>query len=980
MELEREVVQEEQCRVDGVKSDPEEDDKTAGHACGLCGRSFPLLSSLSQHMRRHNGEKPYKCPYCEHRVAQKGSLKAHVRGHKLGLLSRSLGKTEGEEENANEKRVHTDGDTELPDSPANGSSAKKPKFNGKAKKRISRKKCADTVIQNDTEEPSQTAAEFDSMPERANGVDEGIGEADKGSFPCGSCSQVFPRALLLKAHAKKHRSSLDHGCRICGRRFRQAWFLQSHMRIHRTNTQLRGGGGGDGGEPQATVNGVPRDPASLVNDGCLYELCAGCGNFFYDRKTLRLHERLHKQSHTPSKQSHGPTGNSQQADSDNGSLSPAAKRQFLECLNLRAAGAGEAAEDGSLGRRIPELDPVCSYQAWQLVTRGRVAEATERGWKEMPADEELAFNQEKGTHVPLKQEKRKRQLDTSQSKKKKGSQDAVVNHQQGNSRNGPSLLNGLNPETFGILQKKKVRDQSNKQSTKSNSASQTGTAKTNSIRDSSHGETKPYTCDQCDFHTSDPSSFTFHMHKQHQDIGDTHHPLLGAVIEDPSHKPPHASGYMEYLRLKSTLLSRPYWNPRAGHPGQERATTRGRPEKSKTLIVKGPSSQDATVGINLLNLSAPEGQEEDVGTDQTAVASEGALVRHHCPFCAHTTHYPEVLWIHQRVSHRVDSGSSLAPKWAPYVNGVKCPKAAGRRTGPPPFLEGKDCPAFPVPHGQRTQPPCSVASQPSAGGAKRPKTHAAAKTSRAQSNGSQVMGSVPESHGSTRSPPGGGKNLIPQKKKLNRPCHAVANESPQIKPQALPKTAVTPNSGSASVRGLSKQSGAPKSRIHHRAAAEGSLLPQEGLGFILSRNHGRADHTLHTTPDRKHLHQPHPGDPPTASKGHDLWSVMNMLGGPGSSGYLAPPNLHGNGKMESPTGDCGDTPMDIDILGLLKNYKSQDLAALYQHWGFVDPRLDQHAILEYNRPFGNEVSSSTEASKQASGGSPASATTLRKGT
>lgn len=32
--------------------------------------------------------------------------------------------------------------------------------------------------------------------------------------------------------------------------------------------------------------------------------------------------------------------------------------------------------------------------------------------------------------------------------------------------------------------------------------------------------------------------------------------------------------------------------------------------------------------------------------------------------------------------------------------------------------------------------------------------------------------------------------------------------------------------------------------------------------------------------------------------------------------------------------------MDIDILSLLKNYSPHDLAAFYQHWGFVDPRLD----------------------------------------
>ena len=56
-------------------------------------------SSLSQHMRKHTGEKPYKCPYCDHRAAQKGNLKIHIRGHRAGTL------TQGREPEAAETRV-----------------------------------------------------------------------------------------------------------------------------------------------------------------------------------------------------------------------------------------------------------------------------------------------------------------------------------------------------------------------------------------------------------------------------------------------------------------------------------------------------------------------------------------------------------------------------------------------------------------------------------------------------------------------------------------------------------------------------------------------------------------------------------------------------------------------------------------------------------------------------------------------------------
>ncbi|KAK2830442.1 hypothetical protein Q5P01_018373 [Channa striata] len=71
--------------------------------------------------------------------------------------------------------------------------------------------------------------------------------------------------------------------------------------------------------------------------------------------------------------------------------------------------------------------------------------------------------------------------------------------------------------------------------------------------------------------------------------------------------------------------------------------------------------------------------------------------------------------------------------------------------------------------------------------------------------------------------------------------------------------------------------------------------------------------------------------------------------------------------------------MDINILSLLKNYSPHDLAALYQQWGFVDPRIDSQAMLQLNGNFGNEVHSSTEASKQVNSHSTSSSGSLHKG-
>ncbi|XP_029919037.1 zinc finger protein 516-like isoform X2 [Myripristis murdjan] len=919
-----------------IKAETEED-VTSGHTCGVCGRSFPLLSSLSQHMRRHTREKPYKCPYCDHRTAQKGSLKVHIRSHKLGLLSHNLGDNEvdgdqGQKDNAK----MLDGSPE-----SISTSVRVHNVNGKMKKKGPKKKvkCKDEIAA--VEETSSSKNSISAQ------MDE---RAEAGPFSCSLCSQVFPQVLLLKAHMKKHRGSQDHGCRICGRRFRQAWFLQSHMRIHRVKAQLRGG---KHIELPATINGVPQDPVSLINEECLYELCAGCGNFFYDRKTLRIHEKVHKHNH-----SHTQTQNQLEEPED--SEVHDAKRHFLESLNLTCVGLGETLDEKIQGKRIPELDPVCSYQAWQLATRGRLVEAAEKclGWEERLADAEVAYDKEKGEYVPLKQEKKRKQIETSTSSTKKKKSDKNHDHTSNNSAHAKGgntgilnhqtervLLNGLGHAFYGALQKKKAKEVCY-------SAKQT-----NSIWIQDQEDKKTYFCEHCDFHTVDASLLRSHLQRQHLDFKSPYS-KQSTILDSPSQSGPKASRYMDYLRNRSALLNQPYWNPYTCPPGRAWAESGIKTEKSKSTQVKGQG--DATIdAASLLNLSALPVGEGD-GTMNYSVKKEG-LVRHQCPYCSHTTSYPEVLWIHQRVAHRVDGNSSLAPKWAPCTNSFKSSKTGAtqwRRTGPPPFLESKDCPALPTPRTQRTQPPgFTVHSSSSKRSA--PKTHSGIPTNKPKPNTQSK-----DSQSADGTPSSGRTGLVPQKKsEQNRAMEGGS------KGTSVQVTSSSSSEHSKSVPGFQSTS-SPKYKSH-RGAVEGNPLPQEGLGFMLARNHGRASSSAPA--DR--LHPPRQTcDSSAGLKGLDLWSAMNLWGVHSGKAYLEP-LLFAQGKSES----TGEMPIDIDILSLLKNYNPHDLAALYQHWGFVDPRLDPQ-VLQLNGNFGSEVHPSSEASKQVNNSSTSSSGSLQKGT
>uniref|UniRef100_A0A1A7WLS0 Zinc finger protein 516 n=1 Tax=Iconisemion striatum TaxID=60296 RepID=A0A1A7WLS0_9TELE len=880
-----------------------EDDAVSCHTCGVCGRSFPLLSSLSQHMRRHTREKPYKCPYCEHRTAQKGSLKAHIRSHKLGLLSQKP--SDKEAEGDQEKKAN-------PDTPAlpevTNTPGKVHKINGKVKKKAAKKKV-----------------------KSEDGV-EAADAAESGPFSCTICGQVFPQVLLLKSHVKRHRGSQDHGCRICGKRFRQAWFLQSHMRIHRVKAQLRGG---KGNEPPATINGIPQEPASLTNEECLYELCSSCGNFFYDRRTLRVHEKLHKLTQNPL---HKDIKASElQCD----------KKRFLKTLNLTSAGSKKAAEGNVLSGRIVELDPICSYQAWQLATRGRLVEATEKclGWEERLADAEVAYDTEKGEYVPLKPEKKRKQIDSTNSNVKKKKGDAVPEHTSNplaHAKGGDKkicqkdriLLNGLGHAFYEALHKKTVKDVQLSKSSKS-------------IRSQEKEDKNAYVCEHCDFHTVDSSLLRSHLYSQHLGSYSKH----STAVDNISKSGSRASRYMDYLRSRSLLLSQPYWNAYTFPPGQEIAEGNSKEEISDGGDVKGEGLTNADAG-SLLNLSSLT----DGNSNANYPVKTDGLVQHQCLYCSHTTHYPEVLWIHQRVSHRVNGNSTVAPKWAPCVNttkGLKAGASQWRRTGPPPFLEGKDCPALPAPRTQRTRPP-GVTTHSSSSKHSAPKAQQGIQKSKHHTKESR------SSEGRLSS------GRVQPQRTSGEHQRVVLGGSTSSSGQSA---TLTSSLHSKSFDG-SQPSHSPKLRAD-RAAVE-SIFPHEGLGFMLARNQGGT--SSNPAADRLHSRR-QSWDFSAGRKGPDLWAAMNMWGLHGGKAY-SDPLLFAQGKGEP----MGQTPKDIDILSFLKSYSPQDLASLYQHWGFVDRRLDPQAMLQLNGHFGNEVHSSSEASKQMNSHSASSSGSIHKGT
>ncbi|XP_018594550.1 zinc finger protein 536-like isoform X2 [Scleropages formosus] len=230
------------------------------------------------------------------------------------------------------------------------------------------------------------------------------GEKPNNEFRCEVCGQIFSQAWFLKGHMRKHKDSFEHCCQICGRRFKEPWFLKNHMKVHLNKLAIKSKPPSES-EMSINMNNITQE--AHANLYSRYISCLQSGFLSADKMSLSEQQQMLNKAGMAVKEKEmlgkllGPM-----AGISHG-LAEGEKRSLLGCLNLVPPLKSSCMERLQAAAKVVEMDPVNSFQAWQIMARSMAMDRAympqeqhhgPQGQNEDPAKSTIAFAKEKHSY------------------------------------------------------------------------------------------------------------------------------------------------------------------------------------------------------------------------------------------------------------------------------------------------------------------------------------------------------------------------------------------------------------------------------------------------------------------------------------------------------------------------------------------------------------------------------------------------------
>ncbi|KAG5680976.1 hypothetical protein PVAND_010450 [Polypedilum vanderplanki] len=235
--------------------------------CPICQKKFRQKGTLSQHERIHLDSKPYQCPHCERKFRQKSILHQHVRIHSdasAQLIYMNLGSNQGTlwpqnlpypDEIRSEKSTNSEKDAVQIIHSIFGNEGLKNEENRNLQKSSMPQFVRCPICQKEFKQKStlvqRGCIHIESRPYSCLVINCGKRFRQQSHLqqhnrihtnskpykcPYQECQKFFRQQTILNQHIRVHTNSKPYSCKTCFREFRQQAILTNHEKSHMNST------------------------------------------------------------------------------------------------------------------------------------------------------------------------------------------------------------------------------------------------------------------------------------------------------------------------------------------------------------------------------------------------------------------------------------------------------------------------------------------------------------------------------------------------------------------------------------------------------------------------------------------------------------------------------------------------------------------------------------------------------------------------